>query len=414
MPIYGTCSAASGGIGILKGMSAKCGKKIETGPRRGMKCLLSPGHEGVCRSVLPGRSGVGGGAATPSIDVGSINLAGTVGTVPTGSKSKGKRSGKPSMRERAKEQAEQVCQKVMAMVESGNIRDWEQGWQKTSFLGMPANPVTGKPYRGGYNRFVLALFGGRSTGSWAGYKQWEKAGCQVRKGERGMPIFYPKPYKCCRDRLCINGSLCGGSDGLSFGEARVFNADQVDGDAPPHPFGGEFKPLMDDEQMKTAESISAMFAPLGADVRWGGDRAAYSPLDDYIVMPTIEQFNNPDQLAAVMAHELVHWTGHKDRCGREMATILEPEKYAREELVAELGSVLVCARLGIEYQSRPDHEAYLAHYAEILGSEKGPEALKTAMTQAGKAADFIVDKVMDGLAERLANSESASPEAALA
>lgn len=395
-------------------MSAKCGKKIETGPRKGMQCLLAPGHRGVCRSVLPGRSGAGGEAATPSVDVGAIDLAGTAGPGQAEGRPKGRRSGKPTMKERAKEQAEQVCQKVLAMVESGSMRNWEQGWQEVAFLGMPANPVTGKPYRGGYNRFVLALFGGRSTGSWAGYGQWKNAGCQVRKGERGMPIFYPKPYKCCKDGLCRNGSICGGRDGLSFGEARVFNADQVEGDVPPHPFGSEFKPAMDDTQMKTAESISAMFAPLGADIRWGGDRAAYSPTDDYIIMPTIEQFKNPDQFAAVMAHELVHWTGHKDRCDRKMPTVLEAEKYAREELVAELGSVLVCARLGIDYQSRPDHEAYLAHYAKVLGSEKGAEELKTAMTQAGKAADFIVDKVMDGLAERLANSGSMPHEPALA
>ena len=318
------------------------------------------------------------------------------------------------MGERAKEQAEEVCQKVLAMVESGNMRAWENAWQKVAFLDAPANPVTGKPYRGGYNRFMLALFGGRSTGSWAGYGQWKDAGCQVRKGERSTPIFYPKPYKCCKDKQCKSGSVCGGKDGLAFGEARVFNADQVDGEVPPHPLAADFKPAMDDEQMNTVEGISAMFAPLGADIRWGGDRAAYSPTNDYIRMPTIEQFKDPDHFAAVMAHELVHWTGHKDRCGREMPSKLEPEKYAREELVAELGSVLVCARLGIEYQSRPDHEAYLAHYAKMLGSEKGPEALKTAMAQAGKAADFIVDKVMDGLAERLTGSDSKSPEPALA
>ena len=364
--------------------------------------------------MLPGRSEAEGRAATPSVDVGAIDLTGTAGPVPTEARPRGKRSGKQSMRERAKEQAEQVCQKVLAMVESGNMGDWEKGWRDVAFTGMPANPVTGKLYRGGYNRFVLALFGGRSTGSWAGYGQWKDAGCQVRKGERGMPIFFPKPYKCCKAKECRNGSICGGRDGLSFGEARVFNADQVEGEAPPHPLSAEFKPAMDSEQMRTAEGITAMFAPLGAEICWGGDRAAYSPRDDHILMPDIEQFKNPDQLAAVMAHELVHWTGHKDRCGREMATVLEREKYAREELIAELGSVLVCARLGIKYQSRPDHEAYLAHYAKMLGSEKGSEELKTAMAQAGKAADFIVDKVMDGLAERLARSDSESPELALA
>ncbi len=46
-------------------------------------------------------------------------------------------------------------------------------------------------------------------------------------------------------------------------------------------------------------------------------------------------------------HELVHWSGVKGRLNREMKETFGCEDYVYEELIAELGSALLMAELGI-------------------------------------------------------------------
>jgi antirestriction protein ArdC len=54
------------------------------------------------------------------------------------------------------------------------------------------------------------------------------------------------------------------------------------------------------------------------------------------------------------------------------------ERYANEELIAELGSVFVAAILGMDYEQRDDdnHAAYLAHWLKALKAD--PSALEGA------------------------------------
>ena len=67
------------------------------------------------------------------------------------------------------------------------IKEWAGG-------GMPKNYTTGKHYRGCN---ILLLWAKRQlemypTQDWAGYVQWEKAGFQVKAGQRSTVIFLNK------------------------------------------------------------------------------------------------------------------------------------------------------------------------------------------------------------------------------
>ncbi len=54
-----------------------------------------------------------------------------------------------------------------------------------------------------------------------------------------------------------------------------------------------------------------------------------------------------------LAHELTHWTKHDKRLARDMGRVKwGDEGYAREELVAELGSAFLCADLEITPEVR--------------------------------------------------------------
>jgi len=63
------------------------------------------------------------------------------------------------------------------------------------------------------------------------------------------------------------------------------------------------------------------------------------------------------------------------------------EGYAREELVAELGSAFLCADPGITPEVREDHAAYIATWLQVLKSDK--RFIFTASGHAQRAADYL-------------------------
>jgi antirestriction protein ArdC len=82
-------------------------------------------------------------------------------------------------------------------------------------------------------------------------------------------------------------------------------------------------------------------------------------------MPPFETFRDAESYAATLAHELCHWTKHDKRLARDFGRLRHgDEGYAREELVAELGSAFLCADLGITPEVRPDHAAYIASWLD--------------------------------------------------
>lgn len=89
----------------------------------------------------------------------------------------------------------------------------------------------------------------------------------------------------------------------------------------------------------------------------------------------------------VLLHELIHWTGHAKRCARQFGKRFDDDAYAMEELVAELGSALLSADLGIVQAPWADHAAYLDHWLRVLKADK--RAILAESSQASKAAEFL-------------------------
>jgi antirestriction protein ArdC len=105
-------------------------------------------------------------------------------------------------------------------------------------------------------------------------------------------------------------------------------------------------------------------------------------------MPPFETFRDAESYAATLGHELVHWTKHDTRLSRDFGRMRHgDEGYAREELVAELGSAFLCADLGITPEVRPDHAAYIASWLTVLKGDK--RFIFTAAGHAQRAADYL-------------------------
>src|SRR5690606_30520125 len=85
-----------------------------------------------------------------------------------------------------------------------------------------------------------------------------------------------------------------------------------------------------------------------------------------------------------LSHEHIHWTAKAERVGRDLTRYAKDiTERAREELVAEIGSALLCADLGIvpELEPRPEHAAYVGSWLTVLGDDKRASFKTTAHAQ---------------------------------
>jgi len=126
-------------------------------------------------------------------------------------------------------------------------------------------------------------------------------------------------------------------------------------------------------------------------VSFGGDRACYLPAADRIALPDRAAFHSAAALYATWAHEAIHSSGHSSRLARDLSGGMGADgdggrAYAREELVAELGAVLLGHRLEIG-TAMVNHAAYLSHWLELL--RESPQVLLQVLSDARRAADLI-------------------------
>lgn len=289
----------------------------------------------------------------------------------------------------------EATRRIIEAIEAG-AGECRMPWhQSGDAVHAPRNAVTSRPYRGINTLLLWAAGEARqfSSGRWATYRQWSEAGAQVRKGEQATTIFFWKPTQ-------------GPGDGLDDGRDRderdrssprflarvyhVFNATQVQGYDP-----AAAPTLPESERITEAEDRLGL---IPAVIRHGGDDACYVPSVDEIRLPSFGQFRTPRDYYSVLAHELVHWSGAKQRLNRDLAGRFGSQAYAMEELVAELGAAFMMSHLGLGCEPRCDHAPYISSWLKILADDS-----RAIITAAGKAQE-AVDHLMQFAAVSDANS----------
>lgn len=114
----------------------------------------------------------------------------------------------------------------------------------------------------------------------------------------------------------------------------------------------------------------------------------YNSHDDVITMPHINDFVSAEEFYSTLGHEYIHSTGHKTRLDRPLGNKFGSEAYAYEELIAELGSCLLMAQLGLTAEPVQDNSAaYLKSWLKKLRND--PKQLWKAASAASKAADRL-------------------------
>lgn len=125
-----------------------------------------------------------------------------------------------------------------------------------------------------------------------------------------------------------------------------------------------------------------------------GDNAYFSISKNEIVVPEKLQFTDGEAFYGTLLHEMSHSTGHESQLDRFKPTSFGSAEYAREELVAELGSALVAQRYGMAKHIKEDSAAYLKSWLESL--KESPQFIKTTLLDVKKATSIInqhIDKV---------------------
>lgn len=243
---------------------------------------------------------------------------------------------------------------ILADLEIG-VRPWTRPWMTEGSTSRPLRH-DGQPYHG-VN--VLTLWAraarcGYARPVWMTFRQAIALGGAVRKGERGAPVVYAAPIELGDEKTEDPQTRRSGSFLKRY---TVFNLDQIEG------LDDRYPPLVRPAVAERIDHAERYFTATGADIRTGGDAAFYRPDADTVHMPPFEAFPDSEAYYAVLAHELVHWTGHSSRLDRDLTLgRFGYEAYAREELVAELGAAFVCADLGLTLEPRPDHAAYIASW----------------------------------------------------
>lgn len=281
-----------------------------------------------------------------------------------------------------------ITDRIVEALENGVV-PWHRPWVKTSDssqgvpAGWPQNATTDRPYSG-INVLLLWLhsaMAGYPDPRWLTFKQAQAAGGNVRKGEHGTKITFFKTYK-----KEVDGEE---KETFVLRYYTVFNIEQCEGleelgsyQPPPEPVEGEPCP----KPSYSYERANAVVDASGAVIHHKGNRAAFSPVLDYIVMPEFQQFEGEEAYWATLLHELVHWTGHKSRLEREFG-LFGSEKYAKEELVAEIGSAFLCAQVGIPLE-KLQHPSYVKSWLEVLKGDK--RAIVSAAAKARKGAEYLL------------------------
>lgn len=274
-----------------------------------------------------------------------------------------------------------ITDQIVAALRAGE-RPWFRPWSDLTNSGSPANVVSSKTYSG-INPLLLDLAARRHNFQsrwWGTFRQWSDLGGIVKKrpdgvkpGAWGTQIVYCSPVRKSKQ------NDDGGSEEVKFFLLRtytLFNADQVEGAAVDQ-YRARPRSLTDIVDYQPADRANRA---TDADIRYGGNRAFYSPAHDFIQMPVKESFVSAAEWYATHFHELAHWSESR----------LEWESsYAMNELVAEMAACYVASELAIpQSEDLTNHTAYLGHWLKAL--EDDSKAIFKAATQASKVANFLL------------------------
>ena len=326
-----------------------------------------------------------------SVYTGNIDFSNKINESAKSYKAKPKQSAK----EKILENQRKIADMIIANLGKGYLLPpmWDKG------MFNPRNPVTGVTYRGrnAFRLMMTASYNQYDDPRWCTYIQAESKGWHVNKGAQGV-LCEKWIYTREEVEKDENGKVLYDENGnkrtktvpLETPVANffyVFNANDITGIEPLPKT--EDKTLTDTFLKNYGEELLASTkCPILESAQ---PTACYIPSTDTILMPSKSAFESSKGFLSVVMHEMAHSTGHPDRLNRDLSGTFGTELYAKEELNAEISSMFLQSRLGVEVE--PDtndlrrHTNYINSWITLLKND--PNQLFDACSRASKITDYL-------------------------
>ena len=124
-----------------------------------------------------------------------------------------------------------------------------------------------------------------------------------------------------------------------------------------------------------------------------GDNAFYSISKKEIVLPEFSQFKDGESFYGTAFHEMAHSTGAEEHLNRLKPAAFGSADYAKEELVAELTSAMICQYCGMDKYIKEDSAPYLKSWLESL--KEDAQYIKTILLDVKRASAMITKAIED-------------------
>ncbi len=276
---------------------------------------------------------------------------------------------------------DQVTQHVIDGLEKGEapwIRGWSDDGTKSTLCLAPRNGESQRPYSG-INWLILGMFSPYKSNEWFTKNQ------AIKLTGKDRPIS-PEEFKKYTTIIFYTDWEFKDKDGKDqtrpiMRTYKVWNREQIP-DLPQVKVTSKFKPKSSVDEM-------LVNLKLKGGVHVGGDRACYIPSEDAVCIPNDDAFDTPADATSVKAHEGCHATGAEHRLNRGLnkAGPANAGAYAYEELIAELGSAMVCASLGIPLE-KLRHTDYIGVWLKRLKDDTS--YIFRAAADANRAMQYLM------------------------
>jgi len=274
-----------------------------------------------------------------------------------------------------------VTDQIIEQLEKVDSKDYNTPW---FCVGHSPINLRGTAYRG--INHILLSHSGFDSNIWATFKQWSAHDCVVRKGEKSQVVVL---WKFFRD---MDEESEGKTKAVMTRYFRVFNSTQVDGEYARNVEQKFIDKLKNHNPIAQAEDFVTSYTDAEHLSVRPSDRAYYAGgIRKHFGMPELGQFHSPEHYYSVFAHEITHSTGNANRLKRDMTGRFGDKAYAFEELVAELGSAMICGSLGLEAKPREDHAQYIKGWLSALRGDNS--FVISAASKAQKAADYALQYI---------------------
>ena len=271
---------------------------------------------------------------------------------------------------------DKITDAIIEKLEQGEI-PWVKPWRES---GLAKNWSTGREYSG---MNMLFLEPGKE---YATFNQITAAGGKIKKGAKSKVIHYFSPEQ--REITKINEKGISETLIQKTFVYKKFNVFEVGKDTEGLNLKWQNKVQEKFDPAKEMDSIISKYKNPPQIVH-SGNEAYYSPSKDLISLPTPEAFKTTEAYYSTLAHELVHSTGSEKRLNRLDGAKFGSPSYAKEELVAEIGSAFLLNEAGIK-KDIDNTAAYIQSWLKTLKNDKS--ILMTAIPKAMTAVNHITGR----------------------